>query len=88
MAMGCLPCVGCAILPRAECDRWHCTLTCRNCYDGAPDSNSNIEQGATLAVAVEDWNEQQREYLPIVGSAAGAQLVDLHEALKRSLVFT
>jgi hypothetical protein len=66
MAIGCLPCVNCGILPRADIDRWCCSLACSYCYDGAPDSGSILECGTTLDVTVGYWNERQREELPEV----------------------
>lgn len=63
MAMGCLPCVGCARMPRLGFDTymgWP-DIHCPNCYDGAPDANSPYATAAELADAIDWWNERQAD---------------------------
>lgn len=51
------PCPRCGTAPTlSRLSPW--TVTCDNCYDGAPDgSRSEIGVGFTPNQAIEDWNE-------------------------------
>lgn len=63
MAMGCLPCVSCARMPRLSFDTYMCwpDIHCPGCYDGAPDAKSPYATAAELTDAIDWWNERMRD---------------------------
>jgi hypothetical protein len=63
MALGCLPCVGCGVMPKLEHDSYmgFPGIVCHHCYDG-----DAVGFGPVLAEVVEFWNEDQRDRLPAV----------------------
>ena len=56
------PCVRCGRVPEPHCG-WAWTISCDNCYCGAPDSatRNDVGFGDTLEQAVTEWNERMKE---------------------------
>jgi Zn finger protein HypA/HybF involved in hydrogenase expression len=73
---GVLPCHDCGDLPTLyDGSYWGYTISCGNCYDGAPDSSNRNEfvDEVTKEQAVDAWNEMQQD----IADSYGPPDVDL-----------
>ena len=66
MASAILPCYRCGKVPTVDPNGGYPTVSCSDCYDGAPDSGSRGEVGSGLNTvqAVADWNERMEMEKP------------------------
>ena len=67
-----LPCYRCGKVPEVDPNGGYPTVSCSDCYDGAPDSGSRSEVGSglTRAEAVDNWNQAMEMEEPFAGTVA------------------